>query len=69
MSLLFRTFVLQEKTLSTLRYRTYAIGACFENQNEKLVLKIALNKKRRKWFGGLWNYSKTFNYPFEISNA
>jgi len=45
---LFRTFVLQEKTqktLSTLRYRTFAIGAYFEKQDGKLVLKIALNKK------------------------
>ena len=49
---LFRTFVLQEKTqktLTTLRYRTFAIGAYFEKQNDKLVLKIALNKKRRNW--------------------
>ncbi len=69
---LFRTFVLQEKTqkkLSILRYRTFAIGAYFEKQNDKLVLKIALNKKRRSWFSGLWNYSKTCNYPFGISNA
>ena len=67
---LFRTFVLQEKTqktLTTLRYRTFAIGAYFEKQNDKLVLKIALNKKRRNWFTGLWNYQ--MNYPFEISNA
>lgn len=69
---LFRTFVLQEKvqkTLSTLRYRTFAVGAYFEKLNGKLVLKIALNKKRRKWFDGLWNYSKDYNYKFEISNA
>ena len=67
---LFRTFVLQEKTqktLTTLRYRTFAIGAYFEKQNDRLVLKIALNKKRRAWFSGLWNYH--INYPFEISNA
>jgi hypothetical protein len=67
---LFRTFVLQEKTqktLSTLRYRTFAIGAYFEKQNDKLVLKIALNKKRRAWFSGIWNYQMKF--PFEISNA
>jgi len=67
---LFRTFVLQEKTqktLSTLRYRTFAIGAYFEKQNDRLVLKIALNKKRRSWFSGLWNYPMKF--PFEISNA
>lgn len=69
---LFRTFVLQEKTqktLSTLRYRAFAIGAYFEKVNDKLVLKIALNKKRRAWFNGLWNHSKIFEFPFHISNA
>jgi hypothetical protein len=69
---LFRTFVLQEKTqktLSTLRYRTFAIGAYFEKVNDKLILKIALSKKRRAWFSGLWNYSKLFEFPFEFSNA
>jgi hypothetical protein len=69
---LFRTFVLQEKTqktLATLRYRTFAIGAYFEKINDNLVLKIALSKKRRAWFGGLWNYSKIFEFPFVFSNA
>jgi len=69
---LFRMFVLQEKTqktLSTLRYRTFAIGAYFEKINNKLVLKIALNKKRRAWFSGLWNYSKEYNHQFVFSNA
>jgi len=69
---LFRMFVMQEKTqktLSTLRYRTFAIGAYFEKVNNKLVLKIALNKKRRAWFSGLWNYSNYYNFPFQLSNA
>lgn len=69
---LFRTFVMQEKTqrtLSTLRYRTFAIGAYFEKQNGKLILKIALNKRRRAWFSGLWNYSKNFDYPIDLSIA
>ncbi len=69
---LFRMFVLQEKTqktLSTLRYRTFAIGAYFEKLNDKLVLKIALTKKRRAWFSGLWNYSKEYDFPFKLSNA
>ena len=69
---LFRIFVLQEKTqktLSTLRYRTFAIGAYFEKNNDKLVLKIALNRKRREWFSGLWNYSKEYNLSFQLSNA
>ena len=45
---IFRIFVLQEKTqktLSTLRYRTFAIGAYFEKVNDTLKLKIALTKK------------------------
>lgn len=69
---LFRTFVLTEKTqkrLSTLRNRAFAIGAYFEEINGKLVLKIALNKKRRAWLNGLWNYLKVFEYPFVFSNA
>lgn len=69
---LFRMFVLQEKTqktLSTLRYRTFAIGAYFEKINGNLVLKIALNKKRRTWFSGLWNYPKEYNFPFLFANA
>ncbi|MDR1258275.1 MAG: IS1380 family transposase [Tannerellaceae bacterium] len=56
---IFRIFVLQEKTqktLSTLRYRTFAIGAYFEKTGDTLKLKIALTKKRRKWFAGLWDY-------------
>lgn len=69
---LFRLFVLQEKTqktLSTLRYRTFAIGAYFEKVNGNLVLKIALNKKRRAWFSGLWNYSNDYKFPFQLSTA
>lgn len=56
---IFRIFVLQEKTqktLSTLRYRTFAIGAYFEKIGDTLKLRIALTKKRRKWFVGLWDY-------------
>ena len=69
---LFRMFVIQEKTqktLSSLRYRAFAIGAYFEKINGKLVLKIALNKKRRAWYIGLWNTSESFDFPFQIANA
>ncbi len=48
---IFRLFVLQEKTqrtLSTLRYRTFAVGAYFEKAGDTLKLKIAPTKKRRK---------------------
>ena len=67
---IFRIFILQEKTqktLSTLRYRTFAIGAYFEKINGALKLKIALTKKRRKWFVGLWDYP--INFALNNSNA
>lgn len=56
---IFKLFVLQEKTqktLATLRYRVFAVGAYFEKVGDTLKLKIALTKKRRKWFSGLWDY-------------
>jgi hypothetical protein len=67
---LFRLFVLREKTqksLSTLRYRTFAVGAYFEKVGNTLKLKISLIKKRRKWFRGLWDYP--LDLPLKISNA
>ncbi len=45
-----------QKTLSTLRYRTFAIGAYFEKVGDTIILKIALTKKRRKWFASLWDF-------------
>ncbi len=56
---IFRMFVLQEKTqktLSTLRYKVFAIGAYFEKNKDQIKLKVALHKRRRKWFLGLWDY-------------
>jgi hypothetical protein len=67
---IFRLYVLQEKTqkkLSTLRYRVFAIGAYFEKVGDTLKLKIALTKKRRDWFVGLWDYPLTM--PMNMPNA
>ena len=61
---IFRLFVLQEKTqktLSTLRYRTFAIGAYFIKVGASLILTIALTRKRRKWFVGI------LDYPIDLS--
>lgn len=69
---LFRQFILNSKTqhtLSTLRYKTFAIGAYLVKSNDNVVLKLALNLKRREWFSGLWTTSKEFNLPFVYSNA
>ena len=67
---IFRMFVLQEKTqrtLTSLRYRVFAIGAYFTKVKGRLVLNIALHKKRRHWFNGLWDYD--INFPLQFSNA
>ncbi len=67
---IFKLFVLQEKTqktLATLRYRVFSVGAYFEKIGDTLKLKIALTKKRRKWFAGLWDYP--LDLSMKISNA
>ncbi|MFM7488110.1 MAG: IS1380 family transposase [Cytophagales bacterium] len=69
---LFRQFILQSKTqhtLSTLRYKTFAIGAYFEKVGDQFTLKLALNMKRREWCKGLWNQSNSVSFPFQFSNA
>ena len=65
----FRMSVLREGTqrrLGTLRWRVFAIGAYFRKVNGSVVLMVALTKKRRRWFAGLWDYPVAM--PF-FSNA
>lgn len=60
---LFRQVILSEKVkhrLSTLRYKLLAIPSMIEKNNNGLVLKMALQMKRRKWIQGLWE--KTLCY-------
>jgi hypothetical protein len=67
---IFRLFILKSEVqhkLSTLRYKTFAIGAFFQKQKGRYILKIALAKQRRKWFTGLWNASNQVNTPFVFS--
>jgi hypothetical protein len=69
---IFRMFVLKSEvqhTLSTLRYKNFAIGAYFQKHKGKYLLKIALAKQRRKWFTGLWNTSNQVQLPLSISTA
>ena len=69
---LFRQFILNtnvQHTLSTLRYKTFAIGAFFKKQKDRYILKLSLNMKRREWFTGLWEQSKQFSLPVVFSNA
>ena len=69
---MFRQFVLQSKTqhtLSTLRYKTFAIGAYLEKVKDKVILRLSLNLKRRGWFDGLWQQGSSTDPPFSISTA
>ena len=69
---MFRQFIIGSKvqnTLSTLRYKTFAVGSYIEELNGQLILKMSLNLKRREWFTSLWNNSKSRSAPFVFSNA
>lgn len=69
---LFRQFIVNSKTqkqLSTLRYDTFAIGAYLIKDGRDIILKLSLALKRREWFTGLWNNSKSFSLPVYFSNA
>jgi hypothetical protein len=55
--------------LTTLRFNTFAIGAYFIKQGNDVILKLSLALKRREWFTGIWNMSRTFSTPFIFSNA
>ncbi len=69
---LFRQFILNSKTqhtLSTLRYKTFAIGAYLVKDGRRVILKLSLVLKRREWFSGLWLESKRFKLPVQFSNA
>jgi len=67
---LFRQFILGSKVqqrLSTLRYKTFAIGAYFKKVNNRTILKLSLNMKRREWFEGIWNQTNQVTTPFVFS--
>ncbi len=40
----------------TLRYRVFATSIYFEKYGDQVKLIIALAKKRKKWFKGIWDY-------------
>lgn len=63
---LFRQAVLKthkQRFLSTLRYKTFAIGGYLVKNGNSRVLKLALAMKRRKWFKGLWSSSSYITLP------
>lgn len=66
---IFRQAVLGLKTqhfMKTLRYKVFAIGAYMVSKENSKILKLSLAMKRREWFTGLWNSSKTMSWPFIV---
>jgi Transposase DDE domain group 1 len=67
----FRQAVLRQKvnhTLSTLHHKVLAVGAYWgqpsgHEEQARPVLRVALARKRRVWFEGLWARSGEFNLP------
>ncbi len=66
---LFRQGILKEKvqqTLSTLRFKCFALGSWIVKKGRNKVLKLSVNNKRRAWFDGLFSKLIDLNDPFLV---
>jgi len=64
---LFRQVILKQKvqhTLSTLRFKCFAIGSWIVKKGRKKVLKLAVVDKRRQWLDGLFARAIDLSPPF-----
>jgi len=69
---LFRQIALRERrqsTLSTLRFKCFALGAWITKHSRQKVLKIALAREKRAWLDGLFDIMGSTAPPFTGSNA
>jgi len=67
---LFRQIVLKTKnqlTLSTLRFKCFALGAWITNHAQKRILKIALARQKRAWLDGLFDITRNAKPQFGFS--
>ena len=58
---LFRQAVMRSEvhhTLATLHHKVFAIGAFWDPGPENHVLRLAVARRRRKWFEGLWSQAE-----------
>lgn len=63
---LFRQAILGSKihpTLKTMRYKLFAIGGYLIKEGNNQILKLSLAMKRRQWFTGLWDKSRSIALP------
>jgi len=69
---LFRHMVLQTKTqptLSTLKFKCFAIGSWITTHSGKRILKLSVSGRKRAWLEGLFSKAMDIDPPFVISNA
>jgi hypothetical protein len=69
---LFRQLVLKEKnqsTLSSIRFKCFALGSWISRHANQRTLKIALAREKRAWLDGLFDIAKSAHPPFQFSNA
>jgi hypothetical protein len=64
---LFRHLVLQTKTqhtLSVLRFKCFAIGSWIVKRGRKKILKLSVDREKRKWIDGLFSNVREIQPPF-----
>jgi hypothetical protein len=69
---LFRQIILREKnqsTLSTLRFKCFALGAWITNHARYRTLTLAVPRRKRAWLDGLFDTINKFVTPVHFSNA
>lgn len=69
---LFRQIVLQSKsqaTLSTLRFKCFALGSWITKHAGKTTLNISAIGEKQKWLDGLFDIVRQKNAPLQFSNA
>lgn len=69
---LFRQVVLKSKsqaTLSTLRFKCFALGSWISKHAGKITLNISATGEKRKWLDGLFDIVKQNDKSFYFSNA
>jgi len=67
---LFRQLVLREKnqsTLSSIRFKCFALGAWISKHAHHRTLKIALAREKRAWLDGLFDITRAAAPPFSFS--
>jgi hypothetical protein len=50
-------------TLKTLRYKLFGTAGYIVRSSRQRLLTLAMDMRRRAWFSGLWEQSKTFDHP------